>query len=187
MKLKALITYILNLKFFFFSFIEIKKFKSFNFISCYSRYPNNIFIIFLFLKNISVLKFAILADICVIDYPNRTFRYEIIYNCLSIFYNLRFFIKFFLREGDYILTLTTLYSSSGWLEREAWDLYGIFFFKNKDLRRLLTDYGFEYYPFRKDFPLTGYLELRYDDSLNTIVYEPVELAQEYRVFNFISP
>ena len=118
-------------KIFFFSFIEIKKFKSFNFISCYSRYSNNIFIIFLFLKNISVFKFTILADICVIDYPNRPFRYEIIYNCLSIFYNLRLFIKFFLREGDYILTLTTLYSSSGWLEREAWDLYGIFFLKIK--------------------------------------------------------
>lgn len=141
----------------------------------------------MFLKKTTVLKFTILADICVVDYPNRIYRYEIVYNLLSSFYNLRLFIKFFLKDSDYILTLTSLYSSSGWLEREVWDLYGIFFFKNPDLRRILTDYGFEYYPFRKDFPLTGYLELRYDDSLNSIVYEPVELAQEYRIFNFISP
>jgi NADH:ubiquinone oxidoreductase subunit C len=188
MKLKSLTTYLLKLNFFFFNFIEIKKFISFNFITCYSNFSSSIVVIFLFLKKTTVLKFTILADICVVDYPNRSYhRYEIVYNLLSSFYNLRLFIKFFLREADYIPTLTSIYSSSGWLEREAWDLYGIFFFKNPDLRRILTDYGFEYHPFRKDFPLTGYLELRYDDSLNSIVYEPVELAQEYRIFNFISP
>jgi NADH:ubiquinone oxidoreductase subunit C len=113
MKLKSIITYLITLNFFFFTFIELKKFVSFNFVTCYSKKFTQVILIFSFLKKLSLFKFTTLADICVVDYPSRLCRYEIIYNLLSTFFNVRLFIKFFLKESDFMVTLTTLYFSSG--------------------------------------------------------------------------
>jgi NADH/F420H2 dehydrogenase subunit C len=146
-----------------------------------------IYYFLLFMKNNSFFQTKILADICCIDYPNRSKRFEIIYNLLSVRYNFRFLVKTYLSVNSYLYSIAPLFNSANWLERENWDLFGIFFFNHPDLRRILTDYGFEGYPLRKDFPLTGYIELRYDDENSNIVYESVELAQEYRLFNFTSP
>jgi NADH:ubiquinone oxidoreductase subunit C len=131
------------------------------------------------------LQFNLFSDLCVIDWLNLGIknRFQIIYNFLSIRYFLRLFCSF----AFTVFKLPSLYSvfnSASWLEREVWDLFGIFFFKHKDLRRILTDYGFEGFPLRKDFPLTGYIELRYSEEALGIVYEPVELTQEFRVFTF---
>lgn len=143
--------------------------------------------IFNFLKNTSLFKFLLLNDICVVDWLSYPYRFEIIYNLSSLDYGFRGFFKFFFKENQSLFSLHDIFKNSMWLEREVWDMFGVFFAGNPDLRRILTDYGFEGFPLRKDFPLTGYLEIRFDDEKNSLVYEPVELAQEYRVFSFISP
>jgi len=141
----------------------------------------------LFLKNHSNCQFKQLMDITAVDYPNKTNRFELMYSFLSVSKAVRLIIKSNVAENKPVTSLSSLFSSSIWLEREVWDLFGIFFYLHPDLRRILTDYGFEGFPLRKDFPLTGYLEVRYDDEKKRIVQEPLEMSQEFRLFDFLSP
>ena len=140
-----------------------------------------------FLKDDTQCRFEILLDICGVDYPEREFRFEVVYHLLSISNNQRVRVKVSVREGEYVPSIVWIFSSAGWFERETWDLFGIYFDGNQDLRRILTDYGLEGHPLRKDFPLTGFVELRYDDEQKRVVYEPVQLMQEFRRFDFMSP
>lgn len=132
-------------------------------------------------------QFKVLVDVCGADYPERPLRFDVVYNLLSIRHNLRVRIKVETDEETPVPSIVGLHSSAGWFERETWDMYGIFFSDHPDLRRILTDYGFEGHPLRKDFPLTGYVEVRYDDEQKRVVYEPVKLVQEFRSFDFLSP
>jgi len=140
-----------------------------------------------FLRDDPKCLFEVLVDICGVDYPDRPERFDIVYNLLSIKNNLRIRVKTTAAEDTPVPSATGLFSAAGWFEREAWDLFGIYFADHPDLRRLLTDYGFEGHPLRKDFPLTGYVEVRYDEEQKRVVYEPVKLKQEFRSFDFISP
>ena len=128
-----------------------------------------------------------LMEIAGVDYPSRSERFEVVYMLLSLTKNSRIIVKCSASEDTPVPTVTTLWPNAGWLEREVFDLYGVLFEGNTDLRRILTDYGFEGHPFRKDFPLTGYTELRYSEDEKRVVYEPVELAQDLRQFDFMSP
>jgi len=128
-----------------------------------------------------------LVEIAGVDYPERAERFEVVYMLLSLTKNHRIMVKVNAAENTPVPTVTTLWPVAGWLEREVFDLYGVIFAGNPDLRRILTDYGFEGHPFRKDFPLTGYVELRYSEEDKRVVYEPVELAQDLRQFDFMSP
>jgi NADH-quinone oxidoreductase subunit C len=140
-----------------------------------------------FLRDDRQCRFTILCDICGVDYPDRPERFEVVYNLLSMSQNLRIRLKVETDEENPVPSATGLFSVAGWWEREAWDLYGIYFSDHPDLRRILTDYGFDGHPLRKDFPLTGYVELRYDEDQKRVVYEPVKLKQEFRSFDFLSP
>nr|AJF36663.1 NADH dehydrogenase subunit 9 [Gefionella okellyi] len=148
--------------------------------------PNNIFKIISILSKLSIFQFKQLIDINVIDYPERTNRFEIIYHLLSITYNVRINIRTYTNEKYMINSIMSIYKNANWSERECWDMFGIYFKNHEDLRRILTDYGFNGYPLRKDFPLTGYKEIRYDDSLKHIVYERLSFAQEYRNYDYTS-
>ncbi len=128
-----------------------------------------------------------LMEIAGVDYPSRAERFEVVYMLLSLTRNHRIMVKVTAAEDTPVPTVTTLWPVAGWLEREVFDMYGVIFAGNPDLRRILTDYGFEGHPFRKDFPLTGYVELRYSEEDKRVVYEPVELAQDLRQFDFMSP
>lgn len=128
-----------------------------------------------------------LMEIAGVDYPDREERFEVVYMLLSLTKNHRVMVKVRAAEDTPVPTVTTLWPVAGWLEREVFDMYGVIFDGNTDLRRILTDYGFEGHPFRKDFPLTGYQELRYSEEEKRVVYEPVELAQDFRTFEFTSP
>ncbi len=128
-----------------------------------------------------------LMEIAGVDYPQRAERFEVVYMLLSLTRNHRVMVKVNTDEATPVPTVTTLWPNAGWLEREVFDLYGVTFAGNQDLRRILTDYGFEGHPFRKDFPLTGYTELRYSEEEKRVVYEPVQLAQDLRQFDFLSP
>ncbi len=140
-----------------------------------------------FLRDDPRCRFTILCDVCGADYPERPERFEVVYNLLSLSHNRRIRLKLETGEEQPVPSATGLYSSAGWWEREAFDLYGIYFSDHPDLRRILTDYGFDGHPMRKDFPLTGYVELRYDEEQKRVVYEPVKLRQEFRSFDFLSP
>ena len=140
-----------------------------------------------FLKDDNQCVFETLIDICGVDYPERSQRFEVVYHFLSMRLNQRIRVKVSTDESAAVPSLTGLHPSADWFEREAFDMYGIRFAGHPDMRRLLTDYGFEGYPLRKDFPLTGYTEVRYDDLEKREVYEPVSLVQEYRNFDFLSP
>jgi len=140
-----------------------------------------------FLKHHTLCQYRILSDLCGVDYLMRKNRFEVVYNLLSIGYNNRLRVKVSTSEFATVPSITNVYSSAAWYERETWDMFGIFFSDHPDLRRLLSDYGFRGYPLRKDFPLTGYYEIRYDDEKKRIVSEPVEIAQEFREFDFSSP
>jgi NADH-quinone oxidoreductase subunit C len=140
-----------------------------------------------FLKNDAGCAFQQLVDLCAADYPGRGERFEVIYSLLSLKLNQRIRIKVSVGEDAAVDSVTDIFSAAGWFEREAWDLYGIPFTNNPDLRRILTDYGFEGHPLRKDFPLTGFVELHYDEAQKRIVSAPVQLTQDYRNFDFISP
>ena len=131
--------------------------------------------------------FKQLIDLCGVDYPEREQRFEVVYHLLSVKYNRRLRLKVYTDENSPVPSATAVYSAANWWEREAWDLFGIHFEGHPDLRRLLTDYGFEGHPLRKDFPLTGYVEVRYDDERKRVVYEDVQLPQAYRNFDFLSP
>lgn len=140
-----------------------------------------------FLRYSLKFSFAQLLDIWVVDYPNRDYRFEVNYLFLSINSLSRLYVKTWIQEYGFLYSVSTLFASGNWLEREIWDMYGIFFVNHSDLRRILTDYGFVGFPLRKDFPLTGYVELRYDDADKRVVVESLETAQEFRFFNFITP
>ncbi len=139
------------------------------------------------LRDDSNCLFKQLVDVCGVDYPSRDERFEIVYNLLSLKHNQRVRVKVTTNETDPVPSVTAVFSSANWYEREVWDLYGVFFTDHPDLRRILTDYGFEGHPQRKDFPLTGYVEMRYDEAQKRVVYRPVELVQEFRRFDFLSP
>ncbi len=140
-----------------------------------------------FLKDDPACRFEQLTDLCGVDYPERDPRFDVVYHLLSMSHNRRMRLKVGVNEDQPVPSVTEVYPSAGWWERETWDLYGIHFAGNPDLRRLLTDYGFSGHPLRKDFPLTGYVELRYDSEQKRVVYEPVKLTQEFRRFDFLSP
>ncbi|MCI5061080.1 MAG: NADH-quinone oxidoreductase subunit C [Alphaproteobacteria bacterium] len=140
-----------------------------------------------FLRDDPECQFKQLVSICGVDYPERAERFEVVYNLLSMSQNNRIRVKLATTEEKAVPTATKIFSTAGWFEREAWDLYGIYFEGHTDLRRILTDYGFEGHPLRKDFPLTGYVELRYDESERRVVYEPVKLTQDFRTFDYLSP
>jgi len=140
-----------------------------------------------FLRDDPRCRFTLLCDICGVDHPDRAQRFDVVYHLLSMTLNRRIRVKIETDEDHPVPSAVGLYSSAGWWEREAWDLFGIYFSDNPDLRRILTDYGFDGHPLRKDFPLTGYVELRYDEDQKRVVYEPVRLKQEFRSFDFLSP
>ncbi|HVJ32771.1 MAG TPA: NADH-quinone oxidoreductase subunit C [Terriglobia bacterium] len=140
-----------------------------------------------FLRDDQNCQFKLLLDICGVDFPDREPRFDVVYNLLSIKHNYRIRVKAPVAEDAAVPSVVGVFSTAGWFEREAYDMYGIFFDGNPDLRRILTDYGFEGHAFRKDFPLTGYVEVRYDEELKRVVYEPVRLPQEFRNFDFVSP
>lgn len=140
-----------------------------------------------FLRDDRECQFTTLIDVFGVDYPERSERFDVIYTLLSMRQNNRARVKVKIREDEIMPSVTEIFSSAGWFEREVWDMYGILFAGNNDLRRILTDYGFEGHPQRKDFPLTGYVELRYDEEEKRVVYEPVKLTQDFRRFDFVSP
>lgn len=140
-----------------------------------------------YLRDDSNCQFKVLVDLCGADYPDRPERFDVVYNLLSMTHNQRIRVKVATDEETPVPSVVPVFSTAGWFEREAWDLYGIFFSDHPDLRRLLTDYGFEGHPLRKDFPLTGYVEIRYDDEQKRVIYEPVKLVQDFRTFDFMSP
>lgn len=148
---------------------------------------NKIVPIFFFLKNHTNTQFKVLSDICVVDYINKKKRFEIIYNLLSIRFNTRLKVKILINELQPVDSIISIYRTANWSEREAWDMFGIFFTNHPDLRRILTDYGFEGHPLRKDFPLSGFLEVYYNELKKRVVYEPINLSQQYRLFEFNSP
>jgi NADH-quinone oxidoreductase subunit C len=131
--------------------------------------------------------FKILVDICGVDWPQRDKRFDVVYHLLSLTKNIRLRVKVQVGEKEAISSVMGVFPAAGWFERETFDMYGVAFTDHNDLRRILTDYGFSGFPLRKDFPLTGYVELRYDDELKRVVYQPVQLVQEFRDFDFMSP
>lgn len=140
-----------------------------------------------FLRDDPTCKFVQLSTVCGVDYPEREERFEVVYHLLSLHNNQRMRVKIRTDEETTIPSVTGVYPSANWYERETWDMYGIMFDGHPDLRRLLSDYGFQGHPLRKDFPLTGYVEVRYSEEEKRVVYEPVKLAQEFRTFDFMSP
>jgi NADH-quinone oxidoreductase subunit C len=132
-------------------------------------------------------QFQQLLDICGVDYPERADRFDVVYHLLSLTRNARIRVKVTTNETDPVPSAIGVFPSAGWFEREAFDMYGMLFSGNPDMRRLLTDYGFQGHPLRKDFPMSGYLEVRYDEEQKRVVYEPVKLTQEFRQFDFLSP
>jgi len=140
-----------------------------------------------FLRDDTACRFTSLIDICGVDYPERAERFEVVYHLLSMQQNHRIRVKLSTDAETAVDSIIELFPVADWFEREAFDMYGIVFNNHPDLRRLLTDYGFEGHPLRKDFPLTGYVEVRWDEEQKRVVYEPVELVQEYRDFDFMSP
>ena len=140
-----------------------------------------------FLKTDKACMFSSLVDITAVDYPSREERFDVVYHFLSMYTNQRIRVKVAVLEDDMVPSITEVHPSAGWFEREVFDMFGILFSGHPDLRRILTDYGFRGHPLRKDFPTTGYTEVRYDEVEKRVVYEPVSLTQEYRQFDFMSP
>jgi NADH-quinone oxidoreductase subunit C len=140
-----------------------------------------------FLRDDSNCHFECLMDVCGVDHPDRDERFEVVYQLLSLRHNHRLRVKVTTDEDTPVPSATAVYSSANWPERETYDLFGVFFSDHPDLRRILTDYGFEGHPLRKDFPLTGFVEVRYSEEEKRVVYQPVKLVQEFRSFDFTSP
>ncbi len=149
--------------------------------------PKHIVNIVRFIRDDSNCQFKSFIDVCGVDYPSRENRFDVVYHFLSPSLNTRIRLKLETDEQTPIDSITDIFPGADWFEREAYDLYGIYFVGHPDLRRLLTDYGFRGHPLRKDFPLTGFTEVRYDDELKRVVHEPVKLAQEFRQFDYVSP
>ena len=140
-----------------------------------------------FLRTDSACRFTSLVDITAVDHPDRAERFDVVYHFLSMYQNHRIRLKVAVGEEEMVPSLNDIHPSANWFEREVFDMFGILFSGHPDLRRILTDYGFRGYPLRKDFPTTGYTEVRYDEAQKRVVYEPVKLVQEYRQFDFMSP
>jgi len=149
--------------------------------------PANITGLVEFLKTDAACRFSTLVDITAVDYPDRAKRFDVVYHFLSMYQNQRIRLRVALRERDMVASITDIHPAANWFEREVFDMFGVIFSGHPDLRRILTDYGFRGYPLRKDFPTTGYTEVRYDEAEKRVVYEPVSLVQEYRQFDFMSP
>lgn len=149
--------------------------------------PDKVIALLTYLRDDPKCLFKQLIDVCGVDWPEREKRFDVVYNLLSVKNNQRIRVKLMTDETTPVPSASQVYSSAGWFERETYDLYGVWFSDHPDLRRILTDYGFEGHPLRKDFPLTGFVELRWDDVQKRVVYEPVRLAQEFRRFDFLSP
>jgi len=154
---------------------------------CVRSTPAGVVRLLTFLRDDPECRFRQLTDICGVDWPQRVPRFDVVYHLLSHTQNQRVRVKVPVDDEAPVPSACAVFSSAGWYEREVWDLYGIFFSDHPDLRRILTDYGFDGHPLRKDFPLTGYVEVRYDEEQKRVVYEPVRLTQEFRTFDFISP
>ncbi|MGI9367006.1 MAG: NADH-quinone oxidoreductase subunit C [Rhizobiaceae bacterium] len=148
---------------------------------------SNIVSVLKFLRDDVQTQFVAIIDICGVDYPERANRFDVVYHLLSPRQNMRVRVRVATDANSPVPSVVEVFPGADWFEREAYDLYGILFTGHPDLRRLLTDYGFEGHPLRKDFPLTGFTEVRYDDEQKRVVYEPVELRQEFRNFDFLSP
>ncbi len=140
-----------------------------------------------FLKSDQTCRFSTLVDITGIDWPERAKRFDVVYQFLSMYRNQRIRIRVEVGEEEMVPSIVSVHPSANWFEREVFDMFGVLFSGHPDLRRILTDYGFRGYPLRKDFPTTGYIEVRYDEEQKRVVYEPVKLVQEYRMFDFMSP
>ena len=140
-----------------------------------------------FLRDDTNCQFTQLVDLCAVDFPEREERVDVVYHLLSMNHNLRIRVKVTASEETAVPTASNVFSCANWFEREVWDMYGVFFSDHPDLRRILTDYGFDGHAQRKDFPLTGYVEVRYDEEQKRVVYEPVKLTQDFRTFDFVSP
>jgi len=149
--------------------------------------PDTVIGLLTFLRDDQVCRFTQLVDLCGVDYPNREKRFDVVYHLLSLHRNQRVRVKIEVGEDVPVPSATAVWPSANWYERETFDMYGIQFSGHPDLRRLLTDYGFSGYPLRKDFPLTGFVEVRYDDEQKRVVNEPVKLTQDFRKFDFMSP
>ena len=149
--------------------------------------PSKVVKVMTFLRDDTNCRFQQMMDLTAADYPDRAERFDVIYNLLSLRHNQRIRVKLSTDEDTPVPSITGVYTVANWFEREIWDLFGVFFSDHPDLRRILTDYGFEGHPMRKDFPLTGYVEMRYDDEQKRVVYEPVKLTQDFRSFDFLSP
>lgn len=143
--------------------------------------------VLVFLRDDEECRFKQLIDITAVDWPERTQRFEVVYHLLSLHNNLRIRVKVPTDERTAVPSAVEIYPTAAWFEREAWDMYGVLFSGNPDLRRILTDYGFQGHPLRKDFPLTGFVEVRYSEEHERVVYEPVKLTQDFRSFDFMSP
>jgi NADH-quinone oxidoreductase subunit C len=149
--------------------------------------PQQIVRVVKFLRDDPRSKFVQLIDICGVDYPERAPRFDVVYHLLSLHNNQRIRLRVPAEEGVPVPSIMEIHPCANWFERETFDMYGILFSGHPDLRRILTDYGFDGHPLRKDFPLTGFVEVRYDDAEKRVIYEPVKLVQEFRVFDFLSP
>jgi NADH-quinone oxidoreductase subunit C len=149
--------------------------------------PDKLVALLKFLRDDAKCRFRQLVDICGVDWPQRSKRFDVVYNLLSLSTNRRVRVKVATDEATPVPSAASLFSAASWFERETYDLYGVWFSDHPDLRRILTDYGFEGHPLRKDFPLTGFVEVRWDDVQKRVIYEPVKLTQEYRRFDFLSP
>ena len=149
--------------------------------------PSKIVSLMEFLRSNPNLQCSTLIDLTAVDYPARDKRFDVVYHLLSMYQNLRIRVKVSIHDEDLVPTISVIHKAADWYEREVFDMYGIKFSEHPDLRRLLTDYGFQGHPLRKDFPTTGYSEVRYDEAQKAVIYEPVNLTQEYRQFDFMSP
>ena len=154
---------------------------------CINIENENLIEVVLFLKNNNETKFRQLIDITSVDYPDNEKRFKLVYLFLSHEFNSRIIVDFFINENEVVTSLTSVFPSANWMEREVFDMYGINFKDHPDLRRILTDYGFKGHPLRKDFPLTGHNEVRYSEDEKKVIYEPVKLEQNYRNFDYESP
>ena len=149
--------------------------------------PKNLFNLIFFLKNHSLSQYSVLTCISGTDYPTKKLRFEVSYDLISLIFNSRIRVKVLQHELESIESCIEIFPSSSWYECEVWDMYGIFFKNHTNLRRILTDYGFEGHPLRKDFPLNGYIEVRYSENQKRVINESIEFSQEYRTFNFFGP
>jgi len=179
-------------KYIYFSFINFKL----NILYLFIKKDYLFEFLFILKKNL-LFKYFLLIDLTAVDFLKINKRFILCYNYLNIFFNYRIYLYFYVNNlfnyfnlieiKNMISSISNIFSNAVWLEREVWDMFGIFFFNHPDLRRILTDYGFQSFPLRKDFPLTGFYEIRYDETLKIIIYESLNLIQEYRFFNFINP